>query len=82
MEKGGGAFSGEGGGGAFSGEYPLYVCSRFQLIMSVVFCACSRLQGDAYLASTGCIPHTHESDWENAERLARFALALQSHCDT
>ena len=50
--------------------------------MSVVFCACSRLQGDAYLASTGCIPHTHESDWENAERLARFALALQSHCDT
>ena len=49
---------------------------------STLFPFCASPQGDAYLASTGCIPNTLDSEGQNAERLARFALALQAHCDT
>ena len=36
--------------------------------------------GDAYLASTGCIPHARLSAQDDAIRLARLALRLQAHC--
>ena len=36
--------------------------------------------GDAYLASTGCIPHARLSARDDAVRLARLALRLQDHC--
>ena len=36
--------------------------------------------GDAYLASTGCIPHSHASPQEDALRVARLAVELQEHC--
>ena len=33
--------------------------------------------GDAYLAATGCMPHSEVSPQENAARLARMALDMQ-----
>ena len=48
-----------------------------------VFYACARpsSQGDAYLASTGCIPRSESSPQEDALKIARLAVALQAHCE-
>ena len=37
--------------------------------------------GDAYLASTGCIPRSRASPQEDALKTARLALSLQAHCE-
>ena len=39
-------------------------------------------QGDAYLASTGCIPHSSADTQEDALRIAQLAIALQEHCES
>ena len=39
------------------------------------------LQGDAYLASTGCIPHSSADTQEDALRVARLAIALHEYCE-
>ena len=36
--------------------------------------------GDAYIASTGCVPGCGDSSAEDALKLARLAVAMQAHC--
>ena len=38
--------------------------------------------GDAYLAATGCIPHSGASPQQSASRLARMALDMHSLCES